>query len=167
AERYLFGYGQDLPLADGSVDLVVFFNSLHHVPVADQPRALAEAARVLRPGGRVYVLEPLAEGAYFDMVRPVDDETAVRAAALAALKAAEELTEVTELVYLNPVRFADFATFRDGFVAVDPPVRAPLMAARAAEMKARFEASACGDDGGYAFDQPSRVNLLVSVRSAG
>ncbi|NNG02923.1 MAG: class I SAM-dependent methyltransferase [Inquilinus sp.] len=100
-ERYLEGTAQALPLADASQDLVVFFNSLHHVPVADQPAALREAVRVLRPGGRAYVLEPLAEGPYFEMVRPLNDETEVRAAAYAALKAAGDFAELSETVYAN------------------------------------------------------------------
>ena len=40
-----------LPLADGSVDLVVTFTGLHCFP--DPRRAVAEMARVLRPGGVV------------------------------------------------------------------------------------------------------------------
>jgi SAM-dependent methyltransferase len=41
----------DLPLADGSVDLVATFTGLHCFP--DPRRAVAEMARVLRPGGVV------------------------------------------------------------------------------------------------------------------
>jgi ArsR family transcriptional regulator len=46
--------GEDLPLADGSADSVLFLQSLQYV--ADPARALAEAARVLAPGGRLLVL---------------------------------------------------------------------------------------------------------------
>lgn len=44
-------------------------------------RSLAEAARVIRPGGLLIVMEPLAEGGFFDALRIVEDETAVRVAA--------------------------------------------------------------------------------------
>jgi SAM-dependent methyltransferase len=44
-----------LPLNDKSVDVALLSQSLHHA--ADPERALAEAARVLRPGGRVLVLD--------------------------------------------------------------------------------------------------------------
>ena len=44
-----------LPLDDASVDLAVLSQALHH---AETPAAaLAEAARVARPGGRVLVLD--------------------------------------------------------------------------------------------------------------
>jgi SAM-dependent methyltransferase len=42
----------EIPLPDASVSAVVCFTMLHHVPSpALQDRLLAEAARVLRPGG--------------------------------------------------------------------------------------------------------------------
>lgn len=36
--------------------MVLIFGILHHIP--GWPRALAEAARLLRPGGRLFVEEP-------------------------------------------------------------------------------------------------------------
>ncbi len=46
-----------LPLSTASVDLVVVSQSLHHVDSID--RVLAEGARLLKPGGRMVVLELL------------------------------------------------------------------------------------------------------------
>src|SRR5579862_4042989 len=40
AGRYLEAGAQELPFDDRSFDAVVFFNSLHHVPVAELDRAL-------------------------------------------------------------------------------------------------------------------------------
>ena len=46
------GDGAAIPFADGSFSSVVAFTMLHHVPTAAlQDRLLAEARRVLRPGG--------------------------------------------------------------------------------------------------------------------
>ncbi|MGC4077524.1 MAG: methyltransferase domain-containing protein [Rubrivivax sp.] len=42
-----------LPFADGAFDVVVAMHMLYHV--ADQPRALAEMSRVLKPGGTLAV----------------------------------------------------------------------------------------------------------------
>ena len=53
----LAGDARALPFADGSFTAVVGRRSLHHVPPADRPEILQEAARVLRPGGRVVLLE--------------------------------------------------------------------------------------------------------------
>jgi SAM-dependent methyltransferase len=44
-----------LPLEDGAVDVALLSQALHHA--ADPARAVAEAARVLVPGGRVIVLD--------------------------------------------------------------------------------------------------------------
>ena len=83
--RYLIGRAEQLPLEDASVDVALFMRSLHHVPIPELTHALAEARRVLRPGGIVYVSEPLAEGDYFELVSLVEDEDEVRAAAQQAL----------------------------------------------------------------------------------
>jgi ArsR family transcriptional regulator len=46
---------EKLPLADASVDVALLSQSLHHA--ADPSRAIAEAVRIVRPGGRVLLLE--------------------------------------------------------------------------------------------------------------
>jgi ubiquinone/menaquinone biosynthesis C-methylase UbiE len=58
--EYVLGELDDLPLEDRSHDVVVLSQALHH---AELPaRALAEACRVLRPGGRLLVFDLLAHG---------------------------------------------------------------------------------------------------------
>ncbi len=49
------GRARALPLEDGSVDVALLSQALHHA--ADPARALAEGARVTRAGGRVLVLD--------------------------------------------------------------------------------------------------------------
>ncbi|WP_245692624.1 class I SAM-dependent methyltransferase [Geodermatophilus telluris] len=60
ADRVTFRVGDAtaLPVDDGSVDLVVDFHALHHIP--DWRAAVAEAARVLRPGGVLALTEMTA-----------------------------------------------------------------------------------------------------------
>jgi ubiquinone/menaquinone biosynthesis C-methylase UbiE len=48
--------GDIVPIEDESVDRVLCFDSFHHV--RDMPGTLRELARVLRPGGRIAMLEP-------------------------------------------------------------------------------------------------------------
>ncbi|MDR1806452.1 MAG: methyltransferase domain-containing protein [Propionibacteriaceae bacterium] len=50
------GSAEALPFPDESMDLVTICLAYHHLP--DRPGFLAEAARVLRPGGRLCVTEP-------------------------------------------------------------------------------------------------------------
>ena len=52
---YRTGDMEEVPIDDASIDLVFFSQSLHHAPHPD--RALAEAWRILKPGGRIAILE--------------------------------------------------------------------------------------------------------------
>ena len=47
-----------LPLDAASVDAVVSFETIEHLPAADQPRMIAEFARVLSPGGMLVLSSP-------------------------------------------------------------------------------------------------------------
>jgi ubiquinone/menaquinone biosynthesis C-methylase UbiE len=60
--QYLPCDAQHLRLENDTVSFVIFNESLHHMP--DAPRALAEAARVLKPGGRLFLYEPYAYNPY-------------------------------------------------------------------------------------------------------
>jgi SAM-dependent methyltransferase len=48
--------GQELPLRAGSLRAIVMTDVLHHLP--DAPRFLREAARCVRPRGRIVMIEP-------------------------------------------------------------------------------------------------------------
>ena len=50
------GSGEHIPVADGSVDVVVSFETIEHVP--DPHRFLDECVRVLAPGGRLIISTP-------------------------------------------------------------------------------------------------------------
>jgi SAM-dependent methyltransferase len=161
-ERYLDAGAQALPLDDATADVVVFANSLHHVPGELLDVALAEAARVLRRGGLLYVQEPLAEGPYFELLRSVDDETAVRAAAHAAIRRAGDhgLRHERELRFDSEVVDRDFDSFRDRIVLADA-ARAAAFEGVEDELRDRFARSAeRTDDGGYRFRHPMRVDVL-------
>jgi len=51
----LIGDACDLPFLDGSFDAATAFFFLMYVPVEDRPKALAEAYRVLKPGGKLHL----------------------------------------------------------------------------------------------------------------
>ena len=52
---YRLGDMEELPIDDEAVDLVFFSQSLHHA--LHPQHAIAEAARILRPGGRIAILD--------------------------------------------------------------------------------------------------------------
>ncbi|MEA2269815.1 MAG: hypothetical protein QOC64_2425, partial [Solirubrobacteraceae bacterium] len=149
---------------DADADAVLFMNSLHHVPAGAMDAALAEAARVVRPGGLVYVQEPLPDGPYFALIRPIDDETEVRAAARAAIAraASERLTHERRIVFDAPVVHPGFDAFRDRVVLADAR-RAAAFARLEDDVRARFDATAERVDGGFRFRQPMRVDVLRRI----
>ena len=157
---YQVGRGESLPFADGAVDAVLYFNSLHHLPAEAMAPALAEAARILAAGGLLLVVEPLAEGLYFETLRPLEDETEVRAAAIAALEAPPAtLGEAGETFYLNTVRFRDVEQFLAAAVAPDP-ARAHRMPLVEDLLRERFARHGRPTLKGIEFDQPMRLNTL-------
>ncbi len=53
--EFRLGDMEEVPIDDAGVDLVFFSQSLHHA--LHPERAVAEAARILRPGGRIAILD--------------------------------------------------------------------------------------------------------------
>ncbi len=159
-ERYARGGGEALPCGASSQDALVYVKSFHHVPVAAMPAALAEAERVLRPGGVVVAIEPLAQGDYFRLLQPLDDESAVRAAALEALNTPPEgLKPVLQRDYLVAIQFRDFDAMVETMVAADARRRSRLGPAEPA-MRATFDRAARPVGEAVAFDQPMRIVVL-------
>ncbi len=160
--RYVVGRGEDLPLEDGSVDVAVFMRTLHHVPAAEQTAALREAGRVLRPDGVVYVVEPLAEGDYFELVSMIEDELEVRESAQRALRDAAEagLERETTVEYDVAITIASLAALRARVVSVDP-ARAAKFDVHEAELgHALARLGEPGAAGERRFLQPMRAALL-------
>ena len=162
-ETFVDGVGQALPVADGEADAVVFFNSLHHIPAPFMAAALAEAWRVLKGDGVVYVSEPVAEGEFFEVCRPIDDETLVRAQALAALRTAPGFAILDEFLFIHTVKLASYEALRDRIVSANSE-REAAFERLDASMRTLFQAKGRSDGlGGREFDQPMRVILLRKV----
>lgn len=163
-EVYYEGRAEDLPFAAGSIDVAVFFNSLHHVDIDNMGQALSEATRVLKSGGVLYVCEPVAEGPHFDLMQPVHDETVVRAKAYDALQSASDLglTAEDEFTYIHPAMHADFNQFKERMLRINPD-RADDFDKLEDGLKDAFERLGEPAKNGFTFDQPMRVNVFTKA----
>jgi len=161
AARFERASGEALPFPDASFDGAVLLNALHHVP--EPAAALVEAARVLVPGGCLVVVEPLASGSFFAALQPIEDETAVRAAAQDAIAAAlfqGTLVCRRDVTVERRESFADLDAFLTRVCAVDP-ARAAAIEARRPVVEAAFEAAEEREaDGHYGLVQPLRIHVL-------
>jgi ubiquinone/menaquinone biosynthesis C-methylase UbiE len=151
AHRYLLGGAERLPLEDQSVDVATLMRSLHHVP--DPSSAFPELRRVVRE--HVWIAEPLPEGDFFELIRPVDDETEVRATAQRAIAEQEGFERVETVEYDATLNIPTFEALRDRILAADPG-RAERFARLEADLRERFT------PGDYVV--PMRADLL---RAAG
>jgi ubiquinone/menaquinone biosynthesis C-methylase UbiE len=157
------GVAQDIAFADASFDLALMLKSLHHVPLDAMAQALGEVARVLRPGGLLYVSEPVYDGAFNEVIRLFNDEGVVRAAAQEAVNAAVRSgtwQQVAERRFAMPVRFTDFAEFEQRMMR---PTYADhrIDDTKIASVCAVFEPHMTPD--GARFTRPMHVRLLRRV----
>jgi len=157
--RLVVGAAEALPFGDASFDACVFLNALHHVPVPRMPTALTEALRVLRSRGAVVIVEPLAEGPFFEVMRPVEDETGIRRAAMAAIDAVMAMGAASgpaPVTWQRPTPVADPDAFIELLARVDPARRAAAHAQRAT-LARLFVHHARQTPEGPVLDQPLRL----------
>jgi SAM-dependent methyltransferase len=158
--HFMAGVAQAIPFEDARFDLALMLKSLHHVPMASMAQALAEAARVLLPGGHLYVSEPVYGGAFNALIRLFNEEGVVRAAAQAAVDEALRTgpwAQVAEQRFDMPVSFKDFNDFEQRLMR---PTFADhcIDDAKLAQVRAAFEPHAGA--GGAHFRRPMHVRLL-------
>jgi ubiquinone/menaquinone biosynthesis C-methylase UbiE len=158
--RFQRGGAEATGLEAQSFDAVTMFKSLHHVPVAQMNRAFSEIHRVLRPGGDLYVSEPVFAGEFNEVMRLFHDEEVVRAEALSALNRAVAsglFESCAEINFLAPIAFRDFADFERRMMNVTH-TSFTFDAALVARIRERFEQSLASNNG--CFMRPMRVNHL-------
>ena len=153
---------EDMPLDDASMDVVVFSNSLHHVNPEMMAAAIDEACRVLKPDGQLYVMEPVAEGVYFEATRLVNDEREVRNRAKDAIDHAGSagFEPVTEVTYRSKRSFKSFEEWRDG-QSQRSEKRRKIFEQNEPAIRDSFVTAAREEDGELCFDQIFRTNLLT------
>ena len=161
-ERVTFkSYGAEaIDEADASFDGVMMFKSLHHVPLDQLDQAFAEIERVLKPGGWVYISEPVFAGAFNEVIRIFHDEEHVRKEAFAAIEravASERFNLSQERFFLTRMKMNHFQQFEDRLLNVTHTEH-NLTDAQYQEVQRRFESNRSED--GFVFDIPNRVDLL-------
>ena len=160
---FRLGGAEAIPSEAESVDAVLMFKSLHHVPVALMDAALAEIHRVLKPGGLAYLSEPIYAGDYNEILKLFHDEKAVREAAFAAIQRAVArgaFRLVSQTFFDTPRHFDDFAQFEAQVLNVthtehrlSPETYDAVRAAFARHMTPN----------GVDFPSPIRVDLLAKM----
>jgi ubiquinone/menaquinone biosynthesis C-methylase UbiE len=162
--RFLHAGAEAIPADDASIDIVIMFKSLHHVPVALMDQALSEIARVLKPGGLAWISEPVFAGALNEIMRLFNDEKIVREAAFAALKQAVgtgRLSLVKQYFFQTRSQFDDFAAFEQRMIRVTHSDHR-LSAETYAAVQQQFAAHLTTE--GASFHSPQRVDLLQKPR---
>jgi len=158
--EFLMAGAEDVPFPDASFDVAFMFKSLHHVPLNLRNKAMAEIARVLKPGGYAYVSEPIFAGAFNDILKMFHNEEKVRLAAFEATKRAVEsglFALASETFFNSPMHFDNFANFENriiGATHTDHQLSPELYEA----VKAKFGTHMT--TGGANFLMPIRVDLL-------
>ena len=164
--RFHLGGAEAIAEPDDSVDVVMMFKSLHHVPMEFLNQALAEIHRVLKPEGLAYISEPVFAGEFNDILRLFHDEKTVREAAFAALEraVASGLFELAEEVFFQvATTYPDFEAFEERIINITYADYV-LDEALYHRVRERFMAHMTGK--GATFRKPMRVDLLRKPVSA-
>ncbi len=165
-ETFHHGRGESLPFDDAVFDAVVFSYSLHHVPEGAMRAALAEAHRVLVDEGRVLVVEPVADGDYFEVMKIVDDETHVRRLALEAINdsSSHGLAPGPERYYRSYRDFHGPDDMLEQIIRVDP-ARRDIVDANRDRLRDRFFRHGTKVEKGYRFEMAIRSNVLLKCEA--
>ena len=157
---FVFAGSQDLPFDKNSFDVILLFKSLHHVPMQLMSKAMSEIARVLKPGGLVYISEPIFAGDFNEILRLFHDEEKARIAAFNAIvKSVEsnELISIDQMFFNTSRTYQDFSEFEKLIINVTHSYH-QLSDTLMQKVKTKFMAHMTKD--GATFNTPIRVDLL-------
>ncbi len=158
--RFEHGGAENIPASNASFDLVLMFKSLHHVPAELMEIAFSEIHRVLKPGGMVYISEPVFAGEFNEILRLFHDEQTVRELAFAAVKNAVssgQFSLVQQTFFSQPIHFENFDQLEQQVIKVthtDHRLSATLLD----DVRSAFEKHMTPT--GADFQMPIRVDLL-------
>lgn len=107
---------ENIPCEGNTFDTILMFKSLHHVPTQLLDTSLQEIYRVLKPGGKAYISEPIYEGEFNEVLRIFHDEEYVRDSAFNAIKKSVDSKVFNlnrEVFFYTEYIFENFQAFED------------------------------------------------------
>jgi arsenite methyltransferase len=137
--EFLKGFIEDIPLGDASVDVVVS-NCVLNLS-GDKPRVLAEAARVLKPGGRFAVSDVIASR---DMDEATRADMAAYTGCIAGALTEEEFRSGLAAAGFTDVDIRETHRVHEHATAAIIRARKPVVAARRVEL---YEPAMCCQSG--------------------
>jgi ubiquinone/menaquinone biosynthesis C-methylase UbiE len=161
--RFILAGAQAIPLEDESVDIVLMFKSLHHVPIEFMEDSLREIRRVLKPAGLAYISEPVFAGDFNEILSLFNNEKEVREAAFKTIKRAVDsgwFHLIEEKFFNTPRRYRGFSEFENTIINASHSHHR-LDADMYARVRQSFEKH-MGEDGAL-FLTPVRVDLLKKL----
>ena len=153
---FMVGGGENIPVADSSMDIVFFVFSLHHVPLDLHTDVMLESLRVLRRDGSMIVIDPKPYGDMSEVIQPVEDETHVRTITqhrLDSLESQGAFALNDSFDYIQIRRYKSVDEIIEQVVMVDPKRRARLAQARE-ELTRRFHRLGRSEGEHFTFYQP-------------
>jgi ubiquinone/menaquinone biosynthesis C-methylase UbiE len=163
-ERYIPGSAEELPLPDKSVDILIYAASFHHVSEARRGDALKHCRRVIKPGGNVVFIEPVAQpGAYTEITHLAEDEAETQQKAYEVIRKAPELgfELAAEEFYFVERSFEDFISLINTFT--EDEEKRPEILARARDVTERFAREAGVHFEDFRYPSILRLNILRAL----
>lgn len=154
---------EKLPAGDQTIDGVFFSYSLHHIPATIYPDVFDEVFRVLKPGGFLYVIEPIG-CPLNEVMKLFHDEDAERAAAQAALHeiAFPRFDSATEVTYHGWTEFESFADYAEKFGSRSFNSDYTFANVSHEAVRLAFEKHGAPD---YRFQSPKQVTFLAGFNA--
>ena len=121
-EEYKIGVGEHLPFDNNFASTITYIASFHHIPSTNMMLALKECTRVLKPNGKMIVIEPISQNqSYYEITRLVEDEAEIQNYAYEILKRSDEagLSFVKEETFYLERSFQDYINLLNIFVDSD------------------------------------------------
>ncbi len=143
-------------------DLIFFFNSLHHIPEELMLYTLSKCSECMHNHSIICIVEPLAEGTFFQFMKDIDDESKVRSTAYQSIINCNK----ANLQIKNEFFFDEKKVFKDPVSCINSILladknRTSYINKNKENIISKFYLlSDFNNDNKYEFTQPMRINLL-------